>query len=88
MNITKYCNTMQFQAAVWHALNYYAFEDASFLAERLFLENKGCETLYLLATCYYRQGRVAEAYDLLKKSHSTTPKCRLLFAQCCLKLNK
>lgn len=76
------------KAAVWHALNYYAFEDASFLAERLFLENKGCETLYLLATCYYRQGRVAEAYDLLKKSHSTTPKCRLLFAQCCLKLNR
>ena len=73
---------------MWHALNYYAYEDASFLAERLFLESKGCETLYLLATCYFRQGRVAEAYDLLKRSHSTTPKCRLLFAQCCLKLNK
>lgn len=76
------------KAAVWHALNYYAYEDASFLAERLFLENRSSETLYLLATCYFRQNRASEAYDLLKRTHSTAPKCRLLFAQCCLKLNK
>lgn len=29
-----------FQAAVWHALNHYAYRDAVFLAERLYAEGK------------------------------------------------
>lgn len=35
-----------FEAAIWHALNHYAFGDAAFLAERLFAEGMSLYEYY------------------------------------------
>nr|ACM09111.1 Cell division cycle protein 27 homolog [Salmo salar] len=58
------------QAAVWHALNHYAYRDAVFLAERLYAEVHSEEALFLLATCYYRSGK---ALVLTGLSFSSAP---------------
>ncbi|KAG2460676.1 CRFR1 factor, partial [Polypterus senegalus] len=76
-----------FQAAVWHALNHYAYRDAVFLAERLYAEVHSEEALFLLATCYYRSGKAYKAYRLLKGHSCTTPQCKYLLAKCCVDLN-
>lgn len=74
------------QAAIWHCLNHYAYNDAIFLAERLRAEVESEETIWLLATCYYRSGKPAQAYSILKNSSS--PQCKFLLAKCCLDLQK
>ncbi|XP_014248268.1 cell division cycle protein 27 homolog [Cimex lectularius] len=74
------------QAAIWHCLNHYAYNDAIFLAERLRAEVETEETIWLLATCYYRSGKLAQAYSLLKNSSS--PQCKFLLAKCCIDLQK
>lgn len=76
------------QAAIWHALNHYAYEDAIFIAERLFAEVDSDEALYLLATCYYRAGRIGAAYSILKRKGCHSPQCRFLYARCCVDLKK
>ncbi|KAH0549397.1 cell division cycle protein 27 homolog isoform X1 [Cotesia glomerata] len=76
------------QAAIWHCLNHYAYNDAIFLSERLFAEVDNEDTLFLLATCYYRAGRVRQAYGLLTKKSPSTPQCRFLLAKCCYDLEK
>ncbi|KAJ8404303.1 hypothetical protein AAFF_G00340760 [Aldrovandia affinis] len=76
------------QAAVWHALNHYAYLDAVFLAERLYAEVHSEDTLFLLATCYYRSGKAYKAYRLLKGHSCTTPQCKYLLAKCCVDLSK
>ncbi|KAJ8251804.1 hypothetical protein GJAV_G00225610 [Gymnothorax javanicus] len=76
------------QAAVWHALNHYAYLDAVFLAERLYAEVHSEEALFLLATCYYRSGKAYKAYRLLKGHSCTTPQCKYLLAKCCFDLSK
>ncbi|XP_069094151.1 cell division cycle protein 27 homolog isoform X1 [Pleurodeles waltl] len=76
------------QAAVWHALNHYAYRDAVFLAERLYAEVHSEEALFLLATCYYRSGKAYKAYRLLKGHSCTTSQCKYLLAKCCVDLNK
>ncbi|XP_028674559.1 cell division cycle protein 27 homolog [Erpetoichthys calabaricus] len=76
------------QAAVWHALNHYAYRDAVFLAERLYAEVHSEEALFLLATCYYRSGKAYKAYRLLKGHSCTTPQCKYLLAKCCVDLNR
>ncbi|XP_077475035.1 cell division cycle protein 27 homolog [Stigmatopora argus] len=76
------------QAAVWQALNHYAYLDAVFLAERLYAEVRSEEALYLLATCYYRSGKAYKAYRLLKAHSSSTPQVRFLLAKCCVELSK
>ncbi|XP_036408326.1 cell division cycle protein 27 homolog [Megalops cyprinoides] len=76
------------QAAVWHALNHYAYLDAVFLAERLYAEVHSEEALFLLATCYYRSGKAYKAYRLLKRHSCTTPQCKYLLAKCCVDLTK
>ncbi|KAI1884132.1 hypothetical protein AGOR_G00223300 [Albula goreensis] len=76
------------QAAVWHALNHYAYLDAVFLAERLYAEVHSEEALFLLATCYYRSGKAYKAYRLLKGHSCTTPQCKYLLAKCCVDLSK
>ncbi|KAF8766503.1 cell division cycle protein 27 homolog isoform X2 [Argiope bruennichi] len=76
------------QAAIWHALNHYAFEDAIFIAERLFAEVDSDDALYLLATCYYRAGKVGAAYSVLKSKGCYSSQCRFLFARCCVDLKK
>uniref|UniRef100_A0A8C5EHK5 Cell division cycle protein 27 homolog n=1 Tax=Gouania willdenowi TaxID=441366 RepID=A0A8C5EHK5_GOUWI len=76
------------QAAVWQALNHYAYLDAVFLAERLYAEVHSEEALYLLATCYYRSGKAYKAYRLLKAHSCSTPQVRFLLAKCCVELSK
>ncbi|XP_046894693.1 cell division cycle protein 27 homolog [Hypomesus transpacificus] len=76
------------QAAVWQALNHYAYRDAAFLAERLYAEVHSEEALFLLATCYYRSGKAYKAYRLLKGHSCTTPQCKYLLAKCCVDLSK
>ncbi|XP_070569876.1 cell division cycle protein 27 homolog [Ptychodera flava] len=76
------------QAAIWHCLNHYAYEDAVFLAERLHAEVGSDEALFLLATCYYRAGRPINAYWLLQSKGCPTPQCKFLYARCCLDLER
>ncbi|NXH21485.1 CDC27 protein, partial [Bucco capensis] len=76
------------QAAIWQALNHYAYRDAVFLAERLYAEVHSEEALFLLATCYYRSGKAYKAYRLLKGHSCTTPQCKYLLAKCCVDLGK
>ncbi|XP_015678739.1 cell division cycle protein 27 homolog [Protobothrops mucrosquamatus] len=76
------------QAAIWQALNHYAYRDAVFLAERLYAEVHSEDALFLLATCYYRSGKAYKAYRLLKGHSCTTPQCKYLFAKCCIDLGK
>ncbi|KAG8139940.1 hypothetical protein E2320_002681 [Naja naja] len=74
------------QAAIWQALNHYAYRDAVFLAERLYAEVHSEDALFLLATCYYRSGKAYKAYRLLKGHSCTTPQCKYLLAKCCIDL--
>ncbi len=46
------------------------------------------ESLHLLATCYYRSGRLNEAHQVLKERGCRTPQNRFLMARCCADLNK
>lgn len=46
------------------------------------------ETLFLLATCYYRSGRVRQAQALLMNRSLSSPQCRFLLAKCCYDLEK
>ncbi|XP_054285805.1 cell division cycle protein 27 homolog isoform X1 [Macrosteles quadrilineatus] len=76
------------QAAIWHCLNNYSYGDAIFLAERLRAEVESDETLFLLATCYYRSGKPAQAYNILKDKGPVSAQCKYLLARCCLDLQK
>ncbi|XP_077997819.1 cell division cycle protein 27 homolog [Glandiceps talaboti] len=76
------------QAAIWHCLNHYAYEDAVFLSERLYAEVGSDEALFLLATCYYRAGRPINAYWLLQAKGCPTPQCKFLLARCCLDMER
>lgn len=76
------------QAAIWHCLNHYAYPDAIFLAERLCAEVDTEESLFLLATCYYRSGRIRQAYALLSQKAPNSAQCRFLLAKCCYDLEK
>ncbi|CRK97337.1 CLUMA_CG010730, isoform A [Clunio marinus] len=74
------------QVAIWTNLNFYAYEDATFLAERLCSEIETDESLFLLATCYYRSGRTNEAYWLLSTKGAQTQKSKFLLAKCAYEL--
>ncbi|XP_013788331.1 cell division cycle protein 27 homolog, partial [Limulus polyphemus] len=74
------------KAAIWHAVNHYAYNDAIFLAERLYAEVASDDALHLLATCYYQARRTVSAYSVLHAKGSRTPQCRFLLARCCVDL--
>lgn len=77
------------KAAIWYCLNSYHYEDATFLAERLHAEVGNNDTVYLLATCYYRSGRKQQAKYLLERHCEIhNAKCNLLYARCCLDLGE
>lgn len=44
------------------------------------------ETSFLLGTCFYRAGRVNEAYHMLKTTSASLPQARFLLAKCSLDL--
>ncbi|KAK6166379.1 hypothetical protein SNE40_023090 [Patella caerulea] len=87
-NITEMIHQEPVQAAIWDALNHYAYPDAAFLAERLFAEAPNHDTLYLLATCYFRAGRPIQAHLLLQKHDSPSHDCKYLLAKCCIEIDK
>ncbi|XP_017043176.1 cell division cycle protein 27 homolog [Drosophila ficusphila] len=76
------------QAAIWHCLNYYDMKDAVFLAERLCSEVESDETIFLLATSYFRSNQVHQAYWLLKEKPRRSTQCRFLQAKCAYELKK
>lgn len=76
------------QAAVWQCLNHYDYNDAIFLAERLFAEVGNEDALYLLALCHYRMGKPQRAYKLLQSKGFGSPECRYIMALSCLDLDK
>ncbi|CAG2116614.1 unnamed protein product, partial [Medioppia subpectinata] len=76
------------QATISFALKHYAYSDAIFLAERLYAEVSTDDSLYLLATCYYRSGKANAAYSILTGCDCRTADCQLLLARCCLDLKK
>lgn len=46
------------------------------------------ETLFLLATCYYRAGKKMQAYAVLRSRKLNSSKCKFLMAKCCVDLEK
>ncbi|XP_023328144.1 cell division cycle protein 27 homolog isoform X5 [Eurytemora carolleeae] len=76
------------ETAIWHCLNHYAYNDATFLAERLFAETGSDECLYLVATCYYRAGKVDQAFHILQAQGLRTSSTKYLFAKCAVDLEK
>ena len=46
------------------------------------------EALHLLASSYFRSGKVSSAYSILTRQEASSSKCRLLLAKCCLELKK
>lgn len=46
------------------------------------------ESLFLLATCYYRSGRVNEAHWLLNTKGAATHKSKFLLAKCAFELKQ
>ncbi|XP_053673182.1 cell division cycle protein 27 homolog [Anopheles nili] len=76
------------QAAIWHCLNHYHYQDAIFLAERLYAEVESEEITFLLATCYYRSGQKHLAHWLLSKKSVRSTQCRFLLSKCAFDLKK
>lgn len=46
------------------------------------------ESLFLLATAYYRNSQINHAYNLLKEKPSATPQCKYLFGNCAFELGR
>ena len=46
------------------------------------------ESIFLLATCYYRSGRKQQSRHLLMAETASSPECDLLYARCCLELGE
>lgn len=76
------------QAAIWHCLNHYDYQDAIFLAERLCAEVESEESLFLLATCYYRAGQKHQAHWLLSSKKVRSTQCRFLLSKCAFDLKQ
>ncbi|VDM34931.1 unnamed protein product [Hydatigera taeniaeformis] len=69
-------------AHIWGSLHNHAFKEALFAAERLFAETKNEESLYLLATCFYRMNRPKQVIRLLNSNTFSSPKIRYLLSKC------
>eukprot|EP01031_Cornospumella_fuschlensis_P041211 gene41211-50290_t len=80
--------------ASWEALcSYYLanhlYETAKFYAERLYYERPDAHSLYVLAECYYRTGKVNQAYCILQEViFAACHEARYLFALVCVSLGK
>ena len=65
------------------------YDSARFYAERLHYDSPNVESLGLLATCYYRLGKVKQTYMILSESkYLNSPDNKYLFALVCLSLGK
>ncbi|RYG96054.1 hypothetical protein EON65_55000 [archaeon] len=78
----------------WEALcSYYLanhlYESAKFYAERLYYERPDANSLYVLAECYYRTGKVNQSYLILQEIiFSACHEARYLFSLVCISLGK
>ncbi|KAH7699776.1 MAT-1 protein, partial [Aphelenchoides avenae] len=70
------------------ALEYFAYDDAKYLAEAYYCKEKTDNALYLLSQCLFRSGSIESAYHLLKQNGFRSAQCRLLFARSALELGK
>lgn len=86
--------SQRLEYVIVYSLDQCQFRSAVFLAERLVshLRSPGHSeeqreyAQYLLATSHYRQGKPEAAWAVLEGCRS--PRCRYLFAQCCLDLRR
>ncbi|KAK4876511.1 hypothetical protein RN001_009017 [Aquatica leii] len=76
------------KAAIWHCLENYDYLDAVFLSERLYAEVKTDDSLFILATAYYRSGKIDHAYHVLKDRPESSPQCRYLLGNCAYEMQK
>ncbi|TDH64937.1 hypothetical protein CCR75_001552 [Bremia lactucae] len=67
-------------------LDIFVYNNALFLAERLVAHHPSEENALLLATCYYRTGKIAQAAAIL--SGAKQDDNRYLLACCCFQLNR
>ena len=68
-------------------LSLFLYDDAKFYAERLYYESKSEENIHMLAQCYFRQGKITQAYLILQDGQSMVSN-RYLLATCCVQLDK
>jgi tetratricopeptide (TPR) repeat protein len=71
---------------IHYSLQNFLYENATFMAERLFAQEKSDSAKYLLASCYYRAGKFYKVYALLKSS--TSERNRYLLALAAVKMEK
>jgi tetratricopeptide (TPR) repeat protein len=62
------------------------YDTAQFYAERLYYEQPNVDNLYLLAQCFYKQGKIKQTYLLLQGCE--TLQARYLLAIVCVSLRK
>ena len=74
------------RALVHESLAAYLYGNAAFIAERLAAAAPCEENRLLLATCYFRAGKVARAYHTLKGASSADG--RYLTAMCCKEMGR
>uniref|UniRef100_A0A1I8HWR3 Cell division cycle protein 27 homolog n=1 Tax=Macrostomum lignano TaxID=282301 RepID=A0A1I8HWR3_9PLAT len=72
------------ESLIWKNLNFFCYDNALFLAEHLYAQDKTESSAYILATCFHRCNRPNQAKKLLQCSALTQPLTRYLYAQCCL----
>ena len=77
-------------AAVEASLAAHNYANAVFLAERLFAAGASDDTAFVLATAYYRAGKVKQARRVLHERPSTQGReaNRFLLARCCVDLGE
>jgi anaphase-promoting complex subunit 3 len=69
-----------------HYYSLFLYDNAKFFAERLYYNNPLSEHLYILAKCYFGQGKIRQVYNLLKDDMFGPN--RYLFAQASIALGK
>lgn len=71
---------------VHYSLQNFLYDNAIFMAERLYAQEKSDVAKYLLATCYYRAGKFYKVYALLKSN--TYERNKYLLASAAVKMEK
>lgn len=69
-------------------LELHKYRNAIRLAEIHHAEVNTEDSLYYVALCYFRSGKIKASYLILSKANCTQSKCRLLLGQCCFELAK
>jgi len=74
----------QLRKIIWHSLDNHLLSNAVFMAERLVAyDSKNLDSTYLLALCYFRDGKIRPA-EHLTESATRHVGCVYIYAQCCL----